>query len=172
MTAVTTHDLELTRDDFKPKFATLEDIAVRHARVPSPELQLFFYRAVGGAYHWTDKLSWTREQWLTACQGWQLHILYKQDTPAGYFNLEPLGDAVDIAYFGLLPAFAGQGLGAHLLSTAIARALEIGAERVTVNTCTLDGPHALANYQARGFRVVRSETVEKQLLEVSPAYWG
>ena len=29
----------------------------------------------------------------------------------------------------------------------------MGAQRVWLHTCNLDGPHALANYQKRGFRI-------------------
>jgi ribosomal protein S18 acetylase RimI-like enzyme len=171
MTAVTIHYLELTREAFKPKFSALEAVAVRHARIPSPEMQHFFYRAVGGAYHWTDRLRWTREQWLEAARDEQLHVLYIQDTAAGYFSLQPRDGDVNIVHFGLLSEFAGQGLGAHMLSVAVERAFAFGTERVTLNTCSLDGEHALKNYLARGFKIVRTEVVEKQLLEVSPAYW-
>jgi GNAT superfamily N-acetyltransferase len=45
------------------------------------------------------------------------------------------------------------------LTAAVRRAWASGARRVTVNTCELDGPHALANYLARGFVVAR-ETIE------------
>ena len=59
--------------------------------------------------------------------------------------------------FGLLRPFFGQGLGGHLLSVAVRRAFERGANRVWLRTTTLDHPHALPNYQARGFRIVREE---------------
>lgn len=42
-----------------------------------------------------------------------------------------------------------------LLTRAVERAWERGAAVVTVNTCELDGPHALEHYRARGFGVVR-----------------
>jgi GNAT superfamily N-acetyltransferase len=173
VTTVTIHHLELRdTDPFYPKHASLEGIEVRHARVPSPELQRFLYRAVGGDYYWTDRLDWTRAQWLEASERWQLHVLYVQDTMAGYFNLEPRGVNVDIAYFGLLPQFAGKGLGGYLLSEAVRRARDLGATRVTVNTCSLDGPQALRNYEARGFRIHRTETLEKALPATSPSFWA
>lgn len=64
---------------------------------------------------------------------------------------------VEIAYFGLMPMFIGRGLGGRLLEAAILCAWDFGAERVWVHTCTLDGPHALANYMARGMKVYRVE---------------
>ena len=174
MTAVTIHYLELLESDaFHPKTSSLEGTTVLHAQIPSPELQRFLYRAVGGEYHWTDKMNWSRSQWLEASQRWELHILYVEGTIAGYFDLEPQGDAgVEIAYFGLLPDFAGKGLGAHLLTAAVTRARALGATRVHVNTCSLDGPQALRNYEARGFRVHKTEVLEKALAAVSPAFWG
>ena len=174
MTAVTIHYLELLESDtFYPKQSSLEGVTVTHAQVASPELQRFLYRAVGGEYHWTDKINWSRAQWLEACQHWELHILYLDGTIAGYFDLAPQGQAgVEIVYFGLLPDFAGRGLGAHLLSAAVTRARALGATRVHVNTCSLDGATALRNYEARGFRVYKTETLEKELAAVSPSFWG
>ena len=174
MTAVTIHYLELLESDaFHPKHSSLEGVTVLHARIPSPELQRFLYRAVGSEYHWTEKLNWSRAQWLEMCQHWELHVLYVDGTIAGYFDLEPQGEAgVEIVYFGLLPDFTGKGLGAHLLSAAVTRARGLGATRVHVNTCSLDGPHALANYEARGFRVYKTEKLEKELAAVSPSFWA
>jgi len=74
-------------------------------------------------------------------------------TPAGYFELERDGDAVEIVSFGLLPAFIGRGLGKRLLDAAARRAWALGPQRVWVHTCSLDGPAALANYRGRGFEI-------------------
>jgi hypothetical protein len=41
----------------------------------------------------------------------------------------------------------------------VKQAREIGP-RVWLHTCTKDHPHALSNYQARGFQVFRTETIE------------
>jgi GNAT superfamily N-acetyltransferase len=174
MTVVTIHHLELLETDtFRSKHSSLEGVTVLHPQIPSPELQRFLYRAVGGDYHWTDKMNWSRQAWLEACQRWELHVLYVSGTIAGYFDLEPQGEAgIEIAYFGLLPNFAGKGLGAHLLSVAVTRARTLGATRVHLNTCSLDGPAALANYEARGFRVYKTEVLEKELAAVSPSFWA
>jgi hypothetical protein len=47
----------------------------------------------------------------------------------------------------------------------VERAWEAGADRVLVNTCTLDHPQALPNYLARGFEVVRKRTEWRMLPE-------
>ena len=131
------------------------DVDARRSGVPLGALNAFFYREVGRDFHWVDRLGWTRERW----QGWaertELWILYVDGAPAGYAELNPRGEAVDLAFFGLLEPFRGRGLGGAFLSRVLERAWEMGPRRVTVNTCELDGPHALANYEARGFQVVR-----------------
>lgn len=137
---------------------------IERAVVPLPELNRFFYTAVGGDWYWRDRLPWSHAQWMTwldrpEVQTW---VLYVEGTPAGYIELEQQpGADVELAYFGLIPRFIRNGLGGHLLSVGIERAWEMGARRVWVHTCTLDGPAALANYLARGMSVYREETVER-----------
>jgi hypothetical protein len=43
----------------------------------------------------------------------------------------------------------------------------MGARVVWVHTCSLDGPHALRNYQQRGFRIV-SEVTEARDVSDAP----
>ena len=92
--------------------------------------------------------------------------------PAGYVELEKKGgDVVEIDYMGLLPSFIGGGLGAHLLTLAVERALAMGATRVLLNTCNLDHPKARANYEARGFKAVRTEVKIKEIPTDAPGPW-
>lgn len=131
------------------------------AEIPSPSLNRYFYTAVGADWQWKDRLPWTYEQWKEyvdrpSLQTW---VLYMQGTPAGYLELDQQVHDVEIAYFGLLKEFTGRGLGGWFLSESIARAWDIpGTRRVWVHTCSYDHPAALANYQARGMRVFKTET--------------
>ena len=55
-------------------------------------------------------------------------------------------------------------LGGALLEAALHRAWAMNdaaspTGRVWVHTCTLDGPHALANYEARGMSIYNVETL-------------
>ena len=65
--------------------------------------------------------------------------------------------------FGLVPAWVGRGYGGHLLTEGTRRVWAIRhpdgtpTRRVWLHTSTKDHPHALRNYQRRGFRVVRRE---------------
>ena len=71
----------------------------------------------------------------------------------------------------LLPQFIGTGRGGQFLTAAIARAWQMGANRVWLHTSTLDHPRALANYQARGFRIFRTEDKEVELPEDAHQPW-
>ncbi|MBV9545699.1 MAG: GNAT family N-acetyltransferase [Chloroflexi bacterium] len=164
----------LRREDLRPSRKPAGDRCVVRAEVPSAELSHFMYTAVGGQWYWLDRLDWDYERWRQwvdrgALETW---ILYVSGTPAGYIELEKQPEAnVEIAYFGLLPGFVGQGLGGYLLTFGIERAWEMGTKRVWVHTCSLDGPHALANYQARGRRVYYQRTQRIDLPDTSPGPW-
>ena len=45
------------------------------------------------------------------------------------------------------------------MSKAIKNSFRDGVERVWLHTCSLDHKFALKNYQARGMRIFKSETV-------------
>jgi GNAT superfamily N-acetyltransferase len=123
---------------------------------PSPQLNAWLYRTVGAAWQWTDRLSWTNDEWRAWVDRPEVEtlVLYEDTEIAGYVELEaqPEGN-VEVAYFGLLQEFIGRGLGGYLLGVGVQHAWDMGAHRVWVHTCSLDGPHALSNYVARGFRV-------------------
>lgn len=91
-------------------------------------------------------------------------VAYLSGTPAGYVELDGTVDGeVEIAYFGLLPAFVGKGIGGHLLTTGLRRAWELATRRVWVHTCSLDGPAARTNYEARGMSLYRTETTNEDV---------
>jgi GNAT superfamily N-acetyltransferase len=125
-----------------------------------------FYRAVGGQWHWVDRLSWTDEQWQRYVEqpGLSTWIARLDGQQVGYFELDHQPEiGVEIAYFGLMPEFIGRGLGGVLLSEAIGRAWQLGTKRVWVHTCTLDHPNALDNYLARGLEIYKIENHEMVL---------
>ncbi|WP_188546959.1 GNAT family N-acetyltransferase [Rhodococcoides trifolii] len=151
------------------------DVRLDRAPFVPPEYARFLYGLVGGPWHWTDRLEWPRSRWEDdlSVVGTEFHILYKSGVPVGYVHLQPLenadGSHVEIRYFGLVEAVIGQGLGRPLLEHAVAAAWSLAERfalpevtRVWVHTCTLDGPSALANYQARGFVVCAAETSQQE----------
>lgn len=153
--------LELpTADAFRPG-APLPDTARVIRRNPcSPADYRRLYAAVGGPWHWRDRLAWD-DATLQAHLGspdialWELLV---EEESAGYFELRrSAANEVEIAYFGLVARFIGRGLGSALLTVAVEEARRFGGQRVWLHTCTLDSPHALPNYKARGFLPYRTE---------------
>jgi GNAT superfamily N-acetyltransferase len=167
--------LEMTApSDVRPSGARAEGFRVEQARIPSPELNRFLYTAVGGDWYWIDRLGWTYRRWLDWLDRPELEtwVGYVDGTPAGFFELERQPEAiVELAIFGLLPGFLGRGLGGALLTAAAERAWAMGASRVWVHTCSLDGPAALANYQARGFRLYATKAIEQELPNETSGPW-
>jgi GNAT superfamily N-acetyltransferase len=172
---VTTWYLEMTAPtDLRPARASTVALDLIQALVPCPELNRFFYTAVGGDWFWTDRLPWTYEEWLRYLDRPELETwtAWRSGSPAGYFELERLpATGVEIVYFGILPQFIGQGLGGRLLTAAVERAWQLKPHRVWLHTCTLDHPKALANYRARGFRLYREETKVQDEPDQSPGPW-
>jgi GNAT superfamily N-acetyltransferase len=122
-------------------------------------------------------------------------VAWLDGAPAGYLELaispapdsaasdsgapDSVGTHVEIAYFGLLPQFVGRGLGGQLLTEGVRRAWTLHervpgcapVERVWVHTCTLDGPHALRNYLARGFQEFHTDTRDEPVAPKPPGPW-
>jgi GNAT superfamily N-acetyltransferase len=119
---------------------------------PDGRVNRFFYETIGAEWRWTDHAEETDAWWQAHAEAVETWMI----PDAGYVELHAVGDDVEIAYFGLLPAHHGRGWGGALLEHALRRSLELGS-RVWVHTCSLDGPHALANYEARGLAVYRVE---------------
>jgi GNAT superfamily N-acetyltransferase len=161
--------LELTAPDALRAADFPDATAVRIApRTPCtvPEYRAL-YDAVGRAHRWQDRLAWSDEQlaeWL-ARPDVGVRVLERRDAvdperwvPAGYYELARHPDGgVELVYFGLVPDAQGAGLGRALLTHAVRDAWGMGARRVWLHTCTLDGPTALPNYRARGFHVTGEE---------------
>jgi GNAT superfamily N-acetyltransferase len=118
------------------------------------------YHDVGDHHFWRDRSKWTDAQIEAHCARPDITVWEAMlgDKSAGFFELCKHGDgAVEVVYFGLMPAFIGRGLGAAMLTHAAREAWQLGAKRVWLHTCTLDSPHALPNYKARGFVPFKTE---------------
>jgi len=134
----------------------------KESRCP-PALWRSLYTEVGRQYNWVDRLAWTDDEIARYLSdpALELWILRVDDVVAGYFELRKDREgAVEIAYFGLMPEFVGQGLGKYLLTRAVERAWERGATRVWLHTSSLDHSSALSNYLARGFSVWKQESYD------------
>ncbi|MGH7548756.1 MAG: GNAT family N-acetyltransferase [Gemmatimonadales bacterium] len=157
--------LELRKPgQFRPAFGNVPDLVVERVERPAPDLYRHCYRTVGEAYHWRDRWDWTDEEIRAhlAQPGISLHVATRNGTLMGWYELRrvPDDDSVEIAYFGLAPGAIGHGLGKHLLSCAVRDAWTLGPARVWLHTCTLDHPHALSNYEKRGFVPYKTDAYE------------
>jgi GNAT superfamily N-acetyltransferase len=124
------------------------------------------FRNVGGPWHWKDRNLWTDDRLVDYLASpdvavWECVV---SGESAGYFELVRGGDgAVEIAYFGLVERFIGRGIGKAMLTRAAEEAWALEPTRVWLHTCTLDSPHALPNYKARGFEETKRETYVERI---------
>ncbi len=157
---VTTY-LEMTSPgELRPKHSADAGFTVREVLERDWQLNRWFYLTVGEPWGWTGKRTWSDKRWQRYVNSDALRTFVGEHNGviAGYFELYRAKSEVEIEYFGLLSEFIGRGLGGPLLTSAIEHAWAWNAERVWVHTCSLDHPSALANYQARGFRIYRTST--------------
>ncbi|MEU6067850.1 GNAT family N-acetyltransferase [Streptomyces sp. NPDC047082] len=179
---VTTWSLEQTSPaDLLPAAVPDGDVRIVRSEVPSPEFSRFLYASVGGDILWTDRLGWPYDRWQEHLDrpGVETWVAYDHGTPAGYVELDPQDDgAVEIVYFGLVPAFRGRRIGGHLLSYGAARAWDLAerwpqrvpTKRVWLHTCSKDGEFAMDNYQRRGFKLFDTK-VELEQEQPAPGPW-
>lgn len=181
---VVTTTLEMLSAPADPARPLPFDVRLDRATDVPPEYARFLYGVIGGPWYWIDRLSWTRERWVEelAVPGTEFWILYGDGLPLGYLHLQPArhddGTHVEIRYFGLADWAMGRRLGGRLLEHGIRAAWTLAdrfelpaVTRVWVHTCTLDGPAALANYQARGLVVCGVEETDEDLPEQPIGSW-
>ncbi len=111
---------------------------------------------IGAPYGWPSQ-SWDDRGWRDYLhrddlRHWTAH---RNGEVAGLASLRFGASEAEIDTFGLLPAFVGRGLGGTFLAAVVATAFaeHAAARRVWLHTSSDDHPHALRNYQARGFRL-------------------
>ena len=157
--AVTVTFLRMDRAPTEPARALPDDVTLIHLPRCSLAFYRFLYDTVGAPHLWwlrrampDDKLSA-----LLAEPGVEVHVLYRDAEPAGFFELDRRPAAsVNLSYFGLLPRVVGEGLGTAFLRAAVDAAWSGGTGALTVNTCTADHHRALPTYLRAGFRPMRT----------------
>jgi len=140
---------------------TISDaLALLRAENPPVAFYRYLYDNVGEPWFWIDRRKLDDEALaaILADPLVELYVLYVGGVPAGYVELDrrPEPD-INLAYFGLMPELTGRGLGPWLLNWAVDAAWQHRPRRLTVDTCTLDHPKALAVYQRAGFVPYRQE---------------
>jgi GNAT superfamily N-acetyltransferase len=131
---------------------------ILRAEAPTVPFYRYLYNTVGADYLWWLRRT-TPDNELAALlndRAIGIYTLYAKGEPAGFFELDRrVWPDVNLSYFGLMPFAIGTGVGHAFLRCAVDEAWRLGAQGMTVNTCTADHPRALPNYLRAGFRIVR-----------------
>ena len=154
ITSVITY-LEMTERPASPTPARpAQKIALLRAENPSVSYYQYLYREVGRDWLWWERLSMSDSDLAAIIQDEKVEIytLFVGGVPAGYGELDRRNSPdIELAYFGLMPEFIGQGLGGYFLRWMIDQAWTYEPKRLFVHTCTEDHPAAIHNYQRHGF---------------------
>ena len=130
---------------------------------PDFQINKFFYKQIGKAHRWVDRLSWDEKIWIDYVEDSKVKTFVLQDKEdlIGYFEqiFHVEKKSCEIAYFGILKEHYGKKYGGFLLTEAIKNSFNNGIEKVWVHTCSLDHKNALNNYISRGMKIFKTETV-------------
>lgn len=133
-------------------------LALHRISGPDPDRYRALFRLVGTPWLWFSRLE-LDDAGLFAVIGDPGDEVYEVRDGADVVGMLELDfrteGECELAYVGLVPAYAGQGHGRWLLAEAVARAWRDGIRKVHVHTCTLDHPAALSAYRRAGFLPVR-----------------
>jgi len=122
---------------------------------PEPAEYLALFRAIGEPWLWFGRLRSSPEELrgLLTQEGVEVFHLVCGGEAVGLLEMNrEAGGEVEIAYFGLVPQWAGRGLGAAFMSAALELAWRPDTRRVWLHTCTFDHPAALRFYRKAGFQ--------------------
>lgn len=143
---------------------------IRHLPAPSLGDYRALYNAVGAAYQWIDRNLMADEELAAILQDQRVEVyqLEVRGQPAGFAELDRrIAREVELAYFGLIPQFIGQGHGKWFLTRMIEQAWTKTTRRVWVHTCDLDHAAALPTYCKAGFRIYDEKTIQQVVVDSS-----
>lgn len=165
MIDVDVHYLEMRSP--APRTVPMPQDGLNVVNLKSPTVPFYrpLYNAVGQPYRWLSRRKMSDEQ-LAALFGDprnELHVLYSNETPAGFAELDRRqADEIELVQFGLIPGVIGQGIGKWFLQQIIDTAWSYHPKRFWLHTCTLDHPAALPNYIKAGFELYKQESIRRE----------
>jgi GNAT superfamily N-acetyltransferase len=163
---VTVYYLEMLAPSPRCVPAPRDGLTVLHVQAPTVSYYRSIYDAVGKNFHWLGRRKMPDEA-LAAIIGDprdELHVLHVDGAPAGFAELDRRQPhEIELAQFGLMNDFIGQGLGKWFLQWTVDKAWSYGPGRFWLHTCTLDHPAALPNYTKAGFVVFKQEAIQREL---------
>jgi ribosomal protein S18 acetylase RimI-like enzyme len=157
--------LECTPEDFRPRTSRAEaPLTLAVADPADVDRCRHLWTAVGHGF-WTERCRWDEARWRARLgqPGVSYLIARVGGEDVGGCELIRSARGAKIEGFGLLPAWRGRGLGRDLLTAVTGRAFADGAAKVWLHTATDDHPHALPNYLAAGYRVVRERPLRNPM---------
>jgi GNAT superfamily N-acetyltransferase len=135
-------------------------------RPVDPKYYLELYQGVGLRYSWLDRLLMPELQLERVINEENNHIylMFAQDDPCGFMEIQVEVTRAEIMYFGLFPEFLGKGLGAPCLKKAVTKAWDFDPEWLEINTCDLDSDRALNLYMKVGFDLYNERTERRRII--------
>ena len=124
-------------------------------KAPTTEAYRTLFRRVGEPWLWFSRLVMDDAALMAIIHDPAVEI-YAVTDPRGVevglleLDFRALPDC-ELAFFGLIPALNGKGLGRWLMAQAKALAWRKDVTRFRVHSCTLDSPAALGFYRKSGF---------------------
>ena len=121
----------------------------------------YLYNTVGEPWLWYERRKIDDEELSKRIHKDNLgiYLLYVNNIPAGYVEIDFSSEDVNLVYFGLIPDFIGKGYGKFFLTWSMEKAWSKNTKRVWVHTCTLDAPNAIETYKKMGFIPFKKEEV-------------
>ncbi len=138
-----------------------QPLMLLRAEAPTIGFYRYLYNTVGEPWLWYERrvMEDDKLRKILDDERIEIYVLYFGGTPAGYAELNRRDRSdIELAYFGLVPDFIGQGMGRYFLEAVIDIAWNNEPRRLWLHTCTLDHQSALPNYQKRGFEPYDQKT--------------
>ena len=158
---VVTH-LEMKARPAQPTLPAPRRTALLRAEQPTLSFYRYLYNTIGERWLWYERRAMDDAALASIIHdpGTEIYVLYSGGVPAGYAELNRRAKKeIELAYFGLMPEFIGQGLGRYFLSWAVNCAWAYEPERLWVSTNNFDHPRALQSYQRAGFAPYHQEVL-------------
>lgn len=122
---------------------------------PDAERYRTLFRRIGTRWLWFSRLAMDERALIAIIHDPAVQLfaaIDRQGIEVGMLELDfRRAGQCEIAYFGLVPELAGQGLGRWLMAQALSLSWRKDVTRVWLHTCTLDHPAALGFYRKQGF---------------------
>jgi GNAT superfamily N-acetyltransferase len=151
--AIITHLHMYARPPLRPERAN-DGYELRRALRPALDWYRELYRRVGEQWLWFSRLALDDGALARLIHDGniEVHALRHRDREIGILELDLRRHPdLEISFLGVVPGYFGTGAGRFLMNRALEITWSRNPRRVSVHTCTLDHPSALAFYLRSGF---------------------